>query len=96
MGDTGSLSLGATISVIALMTGQWLLLPLIIFIPVSEALSVIIQVLYFRATGGKRFFKMAPIHIHFELLGWSETQVVQRFWLVSLIAAMLGVALAVI
>jgi phospho-N-acetylmuramoyl-pentapeptide-transferase len=96
MGDTGSLSLGATISVIALMTGQWLLLPLIIFIPVSEALSVIIQVLYFRATGGKRFFKMAPIHLHFELMGWSETQVVQRFWLVSLIAAMLGVALAVI
>ena len=96
MGDTGSLSLGATISVIALMTGQWLLLPLIIFIPVSEALSVIIQILYFRATGGKRFFKMAPIHLHFELLGWSETQVVQRFWLVSLIAAMLGVALAVI
>lgn len=96
MGDTGSLSLGATISVIALMTGQWLLLPLIIFIPVSEALSVIIQILYFRATGGKRFFKMAHIHLHFELLGWSETQVVQRFWLVSLIAAMLGVALAVI
>jgi phospho-N-acetylmuramoyl-pentapeptide-transferase len=96
MGDTGSLSLGATISVIALMTGQWLLLPLIIFIPVSEALSVIIQILYFRATGGKRFFKMAPIHLHFELMGWSETQVVQRFWLVSLIAAMLGVALAVI
>jgi phospho-N-acetylmuramoyl-pentapeptide-transferase len=96
MGDTGSLSLGATISVIALMTGQWLLLPLIIFIPVSEALSVVIQILYFRATGGKRFFKMAPIHLHFELLGWSETQVVQRFWLVSLIAAMLGVALAVI
>ncbi len=96
MGDTGSLSLGATISVIALMTGQWLLLPLIIFIPVSEALSVIIQVIYFRATGGKRFFKMAPIHLHFELMGWSETQVVQRFWLVSLIAAMLGVALAVI
>ena len=96
MGDTGSLSLGATIGVIALMTGQWLLLPLIIFIPVSEALSVIIQILYFRATSGKRFFKMAPIHLHFELLGWSETQVVQRFWLVSLIAAMLGVALAVI
>jgi phospho-N-acetylmuramoyl-pentapeptide-transferase len=69
---------------------------LIIFIPVSEALSVVIQILYFKATKGKRFFKMAPIHLHFELLGWSETQVVQRFWLVSLIAAMLGVALAVI
>lgn len=96
MGDTGSLSLGATISTIALMTGQWLLLPLIIFIPVSEALSVVIQILYFKATKGKRFFKMAPIHLHFELMGWSETQVVQRFWIMGLIMAMLGVALAVI
>jgi phospho-N-acetylmuramoyl-pentapeptide-transferase len=96
MGDTGSLSLGATLGVIALMTGQWLLLPLIAVIPVSEELSVIIQILYFKATKGKRFFKMAPMHLHFELLGWSETQVVQRFWLVGLLAAMLGIALAVV
>jgi phospho-N-acetylmuramoyl-pentapeptide-transferase len=96
MGDTGSLSLGATLGVIALMTGQWLLLPLIAVIPVSEELSVIIQILYFKATKGKRFFKMAPIHLHFELLGWSETQVVQRFWLVGLLAAMLGIALALV
>lgn len=96
MGDTGSLPLGATLAVVALMTGQWLLLPIIAFIPVSEVLSDIIQVLYFKATKGKRFFKMAPIHHHFELLGWSETQVVQRFWLVSLLAAMLGVALAMV
>ncbi len=95
MGDTGSLPLGAALAVVALMTGQWLLLPLIAVIPVSEALSDIIQILYFKATHGKRFFKMAPIHLHFEMLGWSETQVVQRFWLVGLLGAMLGIAIAV-
>ncbi|MBT3190886.1 MAG: phospho-N-acetylmuramoyl-pentapeptide-transferase [Anaerolineae bacterium] len=101
MGDTGSLSLGATLAVVALMTGQWAILPLIAIVPVSEALSVIIQVGYFKLTRkmtgeGKRFFKMAPIHLHFELLGWSETQVVQRFWLISLLSAMLGVGLALV
>jgi phospho-N-acetylmuramoyl-pentapeptide-transferase len=96
MGDTGSLSLGATLGVISLMTGQWLLLPLIAIIPVSEALSVIIQVGYFKLTKGKRIFKMAPVHLHFELLGWSETQVVQRFWLVGLLFAFLGIALALV
>jgi phospho-N-acetylmuramoyl-pentapeptide-transferase len=96
MGDAGALSLGATLGVVALMTGQWLLLPLIAVIPLSENLSVMIQVGYFRLTKGKRFFKMAPLHHHFELLGWSETQVVQRFWLVSLLFAMLGMALAVV
>lgn len=94
MGDTGALSLGATLGVISLMTGQWLLLPLIAFIPVCEVLSVVIQVSYFKITKGKRIFKMSPIHHHFELGGWSETQVVQRFWLVSLLFAMLGIALA--
>ncbi|MGQ9833620.1 MAG: phospho-N-acetylmuramoyl-pentapeptide-transferase [Candidatus Villigracilaceae bacterium] len=93
MGDTGSLSLGATLAVVALMTGQWAVLPIITIIPVVEAFSVVIQVAYFRLTGGKRFFKMAPLHLHFELLGWSETQVVQRFWLIGLLAAMLGIAL---
>ena len=78
------------------MTGQWALLPVIAIIPVSEALSVIIQVGYFKATGGKRVFKMAPIHYHFELSGWSETQIVQRFWLVSLLCAIIGIALAVL
>lgn len=96
MGDTGALSLGATLGVVALMTGQWLLLPVIAIIPVSEAVSVVIQILYFKATKGKRFFKMAPIHLHFELLGWSETQVVQRFWLVSLLFGFLGIALALV
>jgi len=96
MGDTGSLSLGATIGVISLMTGQWLLLPLILVIPVSEVISVILQIIYFRITKGKRLFKMAPLHHHFELLGWSETQVVQRFWVISLLFAMLGIAVALV
>jgi phospho-N-acetylmuramoyl-pentapeptide-transferase len=96
MGDTGALSLGATISVIALMTGQWGLLPIIAIIPVGEALSDVIQIVYFRATHGRRFFKMAPLHLHFELLGWSETQIVQRFWLIGLLAAMVGVGLALV
>jgi phospho-N-acetylmuramoyl-pentapeptide-transferase len=96
MGDTGSLALGATLAVVALMTGQWPLLLVIAVIPLSEALSDVIQVVYFKLTKGKRFFKMAPIHLHFELLGWSETQVVQRFWLIGLLAAMIGVGLALV
>jgi phospho-N-acetylmuramoyl-pentapeptide-transferase len=96
MGDAGSLSLGATLGVIALMTGEWLLLPLIIIIPLSEIISVVLQVVYFKITKGKRLFKMAPLHHHFELIGWSETQVVQRFWLVSLLFGMLGMALALV
>ena len=96
MGDTGSLALGATLAVVALMTGQWPLLIVIAIIPLSEALSVVTQVIYFKLTKGKRFFKMAPIHLHFELLGWSETQVVQRFWLIGLLAAMVGVGLALV
>jgi phospho-N-acetylmuramoyl-pentapeptide-transferase len=96
MGDTGSLALGATLGVVALMTGQWLLIPIIAVIPVSEALSVVIQIVYFKLTKGKRFFKMAPLHHHFELTGWSETQVVQRFWLINLIFVMLGMALVLV
>jgi len=93
MGDTGSLPLGATLATVALMTGQWFLLPLIAIIPVSTTLSVVLQVVYFKLTHGRRLFKMAPLHHHFELSGWSETQVVQRFWLISLLFAMIGVAL---
>jgi phospho-N-acetylmuramoyl-pentapeptide-transferase len=96
MGDTGSLALGAALAVVALMTGRWLLLPVIAIIPISEALSVMLQVAYFKLTKGKRLFKMAPFHHHFELLGWSETQVVQRFWLVGLLFGMLGIAMALV
>jgi phospho-N-acetylmuramoyl-pentapeptide-transferase len=99
MGDTGSQAIGATLGVIALMTGQALLLPIIAIVPVSIALSVVIQITYYKYTKkrygeGRRVFKMAPLHHHFELSGWSETQVVQRFWLISLLAALIGVALA--
>lgn len=96
MGDTGAMALGACLGVVALMTGQWILLPLIAVIPVSEILSVILQVGFFKLTGGRRVFKMTPLHLHFELSGWSETQIVQRFWLMSLLFAMVGVALAVL
>lgn len=96
MGDTGSLSLGATLAVVALMTGHWALLLFVAIIPVSVTLSVIVQVAYFKLTKGRRLFKMAPLHHHFELSGWSETQVVQRFWLIGLLFAMIGVALAVV
>jgi phospho-N-acetylmuramoyl-pentapeptide-transferase len=94
MGDTGSLALGATLAVTAMMTGHWLLLPLIGIVFVAEALSVIVQVAYFKLSGGKRVFLMSPLHHHFELKGWSEPQVTMRFWLVGMVAAMVGVALA--
>ena len=96
MGDVGSLALGAALGTVALMTGQWLLLPLIAAIPVVEVLSVVLQVTYFRLTNGHRLFRMTPLHHHFELGGWSETQVVQRFWLVGILTAMLGVSLALL
>jgi phospho-N-acetylmuramoyl-pentapeptide-transferase len=102
MGDTGSLALGATLGTVAIMTGQWLLLPIIAIVPVAETISVILQVAYFKRTKnpetgqGKRLFRMAPLHHHFELSGWSETQVVQRFWLIGLLSAIFGVALALI
>jgi phospho-N-acetylmuramoyl-pentapeptide-transferase len=96
MGDTGALAIGATLAVVALMTGQWLLLPVVGFVFVAEAVSVILQVAYFKLTGGKRLFKMSPLHNHFELLGWSETHITQRFWLIGILSAMLGIALALI
>jgi phospho-N-acetylmuramoyl-pentapeptide-transferase len=96
MGDTGSMALGASLGLVAIMTGQWLLLPIIAVVPVAETVSVILQRYYFKATGGQRLFKMAPLHHHFERTGWSETQVVQRFWLVGLLSAIIGVALALL
>lgn len=99
MGDLGSLALGATLALVALMTGQWLLLPVIGIVFVAEAASVIIQRYYFKWTRirsgtGRRVFRMAPMHYHFELLGWSETQIKERFWLVAILCGMLGIALA--
>ncbi len=96
MGDVGAQALGGALGVLALMTNQWLIFPIIIAIPVATELSTTLQVLYFKATGGKRLFKMAPLHHHFELIGWSETQIVQRWWLIAILAAMIGIALALI
>ena len=96
MGDTGSLALGGTLATVAIMTGQWLLLPVIAIVPVAELISVVLQIVYFRATKGGRLFRMAPLHHHFEKGGWSETQIVQRFWLVGILSAMIGVALALL
>lgn len=96
MGDTGSLAIGASLATAAFMTGQWLLLPVVGFVFFLELLSVIIQVGYFKLSGGKRVFRMAPIHHHFEKIGWSETQVTMRFWIVGMICGLLGVALALL
>ena len=95
MGDTGSLALGGLIGIIAFMVQQPLTLVIVGGVFVVEALSVIIQVGYFKITKqrygeGRRFFKMAPIHHHFQKLGWPETKVVARFWIVSLICALAG------
>ena len=94
MGDTGSLPLGAMLAVLALQTGWWLLIPVIGIIFVAQVASSIIQIGYFRATGGKRFFRMAPIHHHFEKLGIPETRIATRFILIGIVAGLAGVALA--
>ncbi len=90
MGDTGSLALGALLGTVAVMVKHEILLAIVGGVFVAEAVSVMIQVYYFRATGGKRFFKMAPIHHHFEQLGWPETRVVIRFWIIAFVLAVLG------
>ncbi len=95
MGDTGSLALGGALGVVALMTGQYVLLPVIAFVPVAETISVIAQIAFLRFTG-RRLLRMAPLHLHFQEIGWSEVQVVQRFWIVALVGSMLGIALALV
>ncbi len=99
MGDLGSLSLGAVLAVVALMSQHWLLLPIIGIIFVAETVSVILQVGYFKWTKrrygeGRRVFRMAPLHSHFELGGWSEMQTMQRFVLIGMIAALTGISLS--
>jgi phospho-N-acetylmuramoyl-pentapeptide-transferase len=88
MGDVGSLALGAALGTVAILIKQELLLVLVGGVFVLEALSVVLQVAYFKATGGRRLFKMAPLHHHFELLGWSEPKVITRFVVVSIIFAL--------
>ncbi|HVW67120.1 MAG TPA: phospho-N-acetylmuramoyl-pentapeptide-transferase [Candidatus Peribacteraceae bacterium] len=91
MGDTGSLALGGTLAVIAMMTDQALILPLIGFVFVVETLSVIMQLLSKKFRNGKKIFKAAPIHHHFEALGWGESKVTMRLWIVGSFAALLGI-----
>ncbi len=93
MGDSGSLALGATLAVTALITGQILVLPFIGLVFVIETASVVLQVAYFKITGGRRIFKMSPLHHHYELLGWNEEKITLRFWIVGIIAGLIGVTL---
>lgn len=94
MGDAGALPLGGGLAVVAFMTGQWLVLPLIAVIFWLEGASVALQVFTYRFMGGRRFLKQAPLHHHFERLGWSEVQVTQRFWIIGALGAAVGVILA--
>jgi phospho-N-acetylmuramoyl-pentapeptide-transferase len=93
MGDSGSLSFGAALAVIALITGQILVLPIVGFVFVMETVSDIIQIGYYKVSGGRRVFRMAPLHHHFELGGWDEEKIALRFWLVGILAGLLGVTL---
>ena len=92
MGDVGSLSLGAILGLVALIAKQELILIVVGGLFVMEAMSVIIQVTYFKITGGRRVFRMAPLHHHFELKGWPEPKVIVRFWLIAVILAMIGLS----
>ena len=98
MGDTGSLALGSSFAVLAILGKQEVLLLLFAVVFLMETFSVMVQVSVFKATGGKpngrRVFKMTPIHHHFELSGWKETQVVARFWILGILALVLGLLLA--
>jgi phospho-N-acetylmuramoyl-pentapeptide-transferase len=101
LGDSGSLALGASLGAVALMTGQWLILPVIALLPVAEALSIVIQYGYIglsRLSGGGGIppFDALPLHAHFKAQGWSDVQVFQRFWIAQILAVTLGVALALL
>jgi len=92
MGDVGSLPLGAVLGTVAVMTKQELVLILVGGIFVFETISVILQVAYFKMTGGQRIFRMAPIHHHFELKGWAESKVTVRFWIIAIILALMSMS----
>jgi phospho-N-acetylmuramoyl-pentapeptide-transferase len=93
MGDTGALALGGALGIIAMMTDQLLILPFVGFVFVMETLSVIIQLTSKRLRGGKKIFRSAPIHHHFQALGWGESKVTMRLWIVGAFMACLGVLL---
>ena len=92
MGDVGSLSLGGALGTIAIITKQEILLVIVGGIFVMETFSVIFQVGYFKITGGKRILRMAPLHHHFELKGWAEPKVIVRFWIISILLALLAIS----
>lgn len=91
MGDTGSMALGGAVVAFATLTNSPLIIIIVGFIYLAEALSVMIQVTYFKLTNGKRIFKMAPLHHHFEQCGWPETRVVFVFWIVTVVLCWIGV-----
>jgi len=90
MGDVGSNALGAVLAATAIITKTELTLAVVGLVFLLEGVSVLLQVAYFKSTGGKRLFRMTPIHHHFELAGWTETQTVTRFWLLAGFAALFG------
>jgi phospho-N-acetylmuramoyl-pentapeptide-transferase len=92
MGDVGALALGAALGTIAVIVRQEIVLFIMGGVFVAETLSVMIQVLYFKATGGKRVFRMAPLHHHYELEGWKESQVVVRFWIITMMLVLFGLS----
>ena len=92
MGDVGALALGAALGTIAVIVRQEIVLFIMGGLFVAETLSVMVQVLYFKATGGKRIFRMAPLHHHYELGGWKETQVVVRFWIITIMLVLFGLS----
>ncbi len=92
MGDVGSLSLGGALGTIAVITKQEILLVLVGGLFVVEALSVIFQVSFFKMTSGRRIFRMAPLHHHFELKGWPETKVIVRFWIIAIALSLLAMS----
>lgn len=94
MGDVGSLALGGLIGIVSIALKAEVLLAVAGFVFVIETVSVVIQVVYFRKTGGKRFFKMAPLHHHFEHTGWSEVAVVKLFWMMAFVAAYVALGIA--
>ncbi len=92
MGDVGALALGAALGTVAVIVRQEIVLAIMGGVFVVETLSVAMQVLYFKHTGGKRIFRMAPLHHHFELGGWKETQVVVRFWIITIMLVLVGLS----
>ena len=92
MGDVGALALGGALGTVAVIVRQEVVLFIMGGVFVAETLSVMIQVLYFKYSGGKRVFRMAPLHHHYELSGWKETQVVVRFWIITMILVLIGLS----